>query len=134
MFTEEPTYRQNLLSVISDQHKSAYGFRPDLSRYAEMSDAELEEVLDQLGEAVELQMEREAEMERKNVEAFQNLIQDTIQLGAGDRETALRWLVDAEDIDLRGMMDVEGFLYRKGILFTEFGSELKQELSKFIKR
>ena len=54
------------------------------------------------------------------------MVAASIALGARDRQTALRW-ISAEDID-KGDMDVEHWVWQQGILFTDDGRKVMQEL------
>jgi len=119
---EELTEKEQLLSYISDQYKSAYGFRPNLTKYRVMSEDLLRDELDHLSKKVEEQMEQEETREKEDVEKFKKLIQDTIELGAGDEETALRWLTEEERIF--SIMDTEQYVWSQGILHTEYGKQV----------
>ena len=125
---EDLSIEEQLRTYISDMHKDAYGFRPNLSNYSGLSESELREELDRLAEIVEEEIERDVKRREQSVKDFEKLVADTIELGAGDRATALRWILQGEEVEVRGEMDIEGFLYRKGIIHTDYGKELKHEL------
>lgn len=95
---KERTHREELMDYISDAHKDAYGFRPRGYNYPEMTDAELEAEAASLSEAVNREITRERVEEAKCREAWEASVSDTIKLGAADRETAVRWLLDAEGL------------------------------------
>lgn len=118
-------YYDELCSIISDASKDACGIRIRNDR-SQMSFAELEEELahwcKRAQEAYEEEQEREAEL----VEEFKALIQTTIELGAGDEETALRWLT--QDNQFYHSQDVEHWVWQQGILFTDYGKELVKRL------
>lgn len=93
------TVRDSMLQYISDGHKDAYGYRPDMSRYTGMSDAELEvavkEIDDAVGESI-----REDERRWANALAnWEQQIAQTMESGAADRDTAIYWLLGAEQFD-----------------------------------
>jgi hypothetical protein len=48
-------------------------------------------------------------------------------MGAGDEETALRWLT--QDQEFYHEQDVEHWVYTQGILFTDYGRELVAQLN-----
>lgn len=73
---------------ISDLSKDAYGFRVRNRNWAAMSFEELAAEVNYFSGIVEEEM---AEMEA----AEEAAIQKAIEAGAGDRETAKRWLEDA---------------------------------------
>lgn len=74
---------------ISDLSKDAYGFRVRNTDWASMSFEELAAEVNYFSGIVEEEM---AEMEA----AEEAAIQKAIDAGAGDRETAMRWLEDAK--------------------------------------
>ena len=47
-------------------------------------------------------------------------------MGAGDEETAIRWLT--QDEEFYHSQDVEHWVYNQGILFTDYGRELVKQL------
>ena len=122
--------RQDLISYISDAHKDAYGFRPRGFNYAEWSMADLEAEADRLSEAVTRAIEANELEENRAVEAFEQSVQNTIEMGAGNRVTALRWLTDAEIF--YSHQCVESFVWSHGILFTDYGRALVTELADIV--
>ena len=115
--------RNEILSHLSDLYKDAYGYRPNLSQYVEYSDDDIKDELRRLSDIIKANKEEEDIAERENVIAFENLIDKTIQSGAGDRATALRWLYEASDTN-----DIEHFVWGYGILFTPEGEAIVNEL------
>ena len=76
-----------------------------------------------------MEMER-LEKERALAE-FKALVQKTIELGAGDEETALRWMT--QDETFYHSQDVEHWVWNQGILFTDEGRALVKELMEIVK-
>ena len=123
--------RNEVLSWISDLYKDVYGIRPRGYNFNEWSDDELEAYTDQLIAQLKENEELERLQEEADVKSFENQVQKTIELGAGDRKTALRWLFSSEEYDQGEYVtdwDVDGFLYRKGIVHSDLGKEVKKEL------
>jgi hypothetical protein len=116
--------RNDLLNIMSDMHKDAYGFRPRNINYAAFTDAELDAEADRLQEVIEESIKLEAVREEADLEAFGALIKKTIALGAGDRETALRWIVEGADD-----WNAEAIVWSMGILYTETGRALVKEIN-----
>ena len=89
-------FKESLYGYISDASKDAQGFRTRFD-YTQFTPEELmkEAVYweERVVEAIEEDKIREAEC----IEEFEKLIADTIDMGAGDRETAIRWLKDGDD-------------------------------------
>jgi len=128
--TVEDFERYELETFIWDAFKDAYGCRPRHMDFKSMTLEELETEADRISAAAQEQFEFEkAEEERKVVE-FKKLITNTIELGAGDEETALRWLTSSETF--YSSQDVEHYVWDKGILFTDYGKELVNKLMNIV--
>ena len=95
-----------------------------------MTDAELESEIDSASEVCEENFQSEKRAEEKSIADFKTLIQDTIDLGAGDEETALRWLT--QDEKFYHGQDVEGWVWDKGILFSDYGRALVKKLGSLV--
>lgn len=89
--------RRNTEMFIWDVYKDVHGIRPRFLNMSEMSDEELNEFADRLANEAEEEAKREAAREEKAVEKFEAKIAELIEIGAGDRETALRWLREGDD-------------------------------------
>ena len=123
--------RNEVLGFISDLYKDVNGVRPRFYNFHEWSDIELEIFTDKLIAQLKENEELERLQEEADVQFFQAQIQKTIELGAGDRKTALKWLFSSEEYDQGEYVtdwDVDGFLYRKGIVHSDLGKEVKKEL------
>ena len=80
--------REELLSMLSDLSKDAYGFR--VRDHHLRTDQELLELVDYYQGMVDDYIEREMELEAKAVEALAN------DFGV-DQDAILRWMKDAND-------------------------------------
>jgi len=118
------TERNDLLNIMSDMHKDAYGFRPRNINYSKFTDAELDAECDRYQEVIEESIKQEAIQEEADLEAFGNLIKKTIAMGAGDRATAIRWIVDGAND-----WNAEAIVWNMGILYTEVGRALVKEIN-----
>jgi hypothetical protein len=118
------TERNDLLNIMSDMHKDAYGFRPRNINYSAFTDAELDAEVDRLQAVIEESIKEEAIQEEADLEAFGKLINKTIAMGAGDRATAIRWIVDGADD-----WNAEAIVWSMGILYTETGRALVKEIN-----
>jgi hypothetical protein len=112
-----------------DLYKSVHGHRSG-SRWVWGDDVTLETVkseLEFLYEEAKREAEYEAKREKEAIEAFENEITRFIEVGAGDRETALRWWVQAnvtpEENDAHGY-DVKYICWCHNLPY-EFANELK---------
>ncbi len=94
---EAPMYTFDA-DTVSDLHKDAYGFRPSgywWTMWEEASDLRRQEIWDDLIDALRMEQEYEAERHARAIDRFEHLVAKTIEHGARDRETALRWIMDA---------------------------------------
>jgi hypothetical protein len=85
--------------LFSDCHKDAYGIRPRAGHmYYDGSPAVKQEIWDNLMDAVKDSIDAETERETQAEIEFESLIQTNLKIGAPDRATAIRWIVDALDV------------------------------------
>jgi hypothetical protein len=78
------SYRDELISAISDTYKDIHGVRPRHYNFAEMSDEEVEALSNSLYDYLDAEFNREA----KEKEEF---ISASLEAGCPDRETAEKW-------------------------------------------
>lgn len=121
------TYDEN---IFSDFHKDAYGFRPRGHEFYDATPARKQEIWDSVGRAWDIRQEEEAAEEARALREFSDLIESVIASGAGDRITALQWLTDEDTF--YGRRDVEYWVYNQGILFTDVGRALVEELMSIV--
>ena len=81
--------REDVMVWVSDLYKDVNGFRPRGYKFNEWSNQELEDFVNDLIEISEKQAAEERAWENK-------AINDVISVGADDKETALRWLDQAD--------------------------------------
>lgn len=90
----EYTYDAN---IVSDLHKDAYGHRPSAgwwARWASADDDARQAEWDHLCDALDAEIEREKRAHEEAAQLFEERIAETMAVGAPDRRTAIRWLVD----------------------------------------
>jgi len=113
-------------NIISDLHKDAFGFRPSATWYeqfAAMSDDEKQEEWDYLLRALERSMEEEARREKDAIFEFDCLVRRYMELGAANRETAIRWILDSMELGEYDLMYGGSFVcYELGLPYS-FASE-----------
>jgi len=132
VYTVEDFERYMNVQTYSDWFKSVMGYRPrhDTSEWtAEKWDAEFK----WLAEEGEEQMKREAAAEAAALAEFEAEIAKCMELGAADRETALRWMTQEDDEGFYSRQCVEHWVYMRGLLFTEYGKKLVEELMGIVK-
>lgn len=81
--------REDIMMWVSDLYKDVYGIRPRSYNFSEWSNQELEDFVNDLIEISEKEAAEELEYVHK-------AIKDVISVGAEDKETALRWLDQAD--------------------------------------
>lgn len=112
-FPSEVDRLQEYRDGFSDLHKDVYGFRPRHSTL-HLTVEQWEVVYRDLY----LQLNQNLEIERKNeaaaVEKFEADVKKLIEMGAADRETAIRWISEAENAggDLDYLAFLRGLPYR----------------------
>jgi|TARA_R110001592_G_scaffold323388_2_gene602615 hypothetical protein len=112
---------------IADAYSKSYARSFDFSS---MTDAELDAEINSASKVCEENFQAEKKAEEKSIADFKTLIQDTIDLGAGDELTALRWLT--QDEKFYHGQDVESWVWDKGLLFTDYGKELVKKLEDIV--
>jgi hypothetical protein len=107
--------RDSIMSVWSDCYKDVHGVRPrwDVSG---MTYEDFAAEIDVLQAELELVIQREREQEARAIAEFEQSVAVVIESGASDRETALRWLMDASEAD----GDWKYFCYLNGLPYEYF--------------
>ena len=120
--------REELQQIIWDVAKDATGCRPRWIDFDNSTIEELEATLALYSKMAAEQAELEAEMDAEAVRDYENAIEQSIELGAGDRETAVRWLIDA-NTTADGYVDVDHIMWSMGLPgFTPEVQYIKAEL------
>jgi len=104
--------------IVSDLHKDARGYRPRelwWTYWNNCSDAEKQMEWDGLCRELSEEMDRERSAERAAEARFETLIRETVALGAGDEDTALRWILEGEGFQLYD------YQYGSGYVAFNFG-------------
>lgn len=95
---ETGTTIEELRGCYSDMHKDAYGFRPrNWDAVKEWTHADFELVFQHLQQQIEDRIESEKEEKAKAAVEVEARITKLIEMGAGDRKTAIRWLHESEE-------------------------------------
>lgn len=116
--TEYVATLEDMQSDYSDLYKDVYGFRPrgftnGWNDYQALKD-EMEYLYAELARVVE----REKAEQAIAVAAFEQRVSETIALGAGTRENAIRWI--AQGIN---EADPDGVCFHFGLPFSYLGKE-----------
>ena len=116
--------------IFSDLHKDAYGFRPRGHEFYDATPERKQEIWDYFCQIVEDNIAAEREHEARALRDFEQEVQNMIELGAGDRATALRWMTQNEEF--YNDQCVEHWVWNRGILFTDEGRELVEDLMNIV--
>ena len=126
--------KNECLMWISDLYKDVYGTRPRNWDFEIMSFEELTDFVNSLSEQAEEQSRQEQEWAKKCIAEFKKSLQNIIDSGAGDRETALRWMLqgDMGDDTQLDLYAIEYFTMKRGIDYTPYGDALEKELTQIV--
>ena len=97
--TLEALERDELATYIYEGHMDAFGVKGRHYDFDAMSLEDLRSEADYISRSVKEQMELEARMEAEAVERFEKAIGEYQAMGAEDRETAIRWVLQAEGLE-----------------------------------
>jgi len=89
--------QQSLYGTFSDMYKDLHGFRPKHIDTSTWTEEKFEKEFEEMSAAISIQIDEEREFQNNNVIAFEERVAKVIATGAGDRETALRWIHEAEN-------------------------------------
>lgn len=113
--------------AVFELHQDAYNYRPSQSFIETWRSATSEEkqvTWDMLSAALESEQEREHRINDRISADFEKSIQATIDAGAGNRETALRWMF--QEYNSNPTM-LEHEIYEQNLLFVgDYEEEIKR--------
>jgi hypothetical protein len=84
--------------IFSDLYKEVYGVRPRHHEYNDATDARKQEIWEDLIVLHEAEIIESAKQELDAQRQFELRVAEVQEMGAGDRATAIRWILDAEGI------------------------------------
>lgn len=117
---EEMTALEQAQCTFWDLYKDAHGVRPrgvDTSTWTlEQFEAEFE----YLQKTIDANFEQEKAQQAEAAKKFEQHVANTMCMGARDRETALRWIMDASDAG----GDWEYFCFLNGLPYGYFNKEM----------
>lgn len=126
---EQYTEADYLYGEYSDVYKSLHGIRP---RWAHGQTVEwYKDALYRLQVQVEEQIREDEIRAQKAIEDFKAQIQQCIRYGAGDEITALRWILEAEQVDVNDYYDLDHWMYRSGFEYTQYAVQVMDTIKTF---
>jgi len=105
--------------LYSDFHKDTYGMRPGETGFRywnSLTPDEKQAEWERMGETMRAEQEWEQRMFEKRSAQFELDVQGLVRMGAGDRKTAVRWLMDASDAN----GDWDYFCFLNGLPYGYF--------------
>jgi len=112
----EYTYSDELLS---DLHKDAYGCRPGIAYrlyWQTLTADEKQAEWDQLISAMKAEQEAQRKYEEESVAEFEQQIARNLDMGAGTRKDAIRWIIDS--MELSPYDDAGYVCYKLGLPYS----------------
>ena len=116
---EEMTVLEQMQCQYWDMYKDAYGVRPRGVDTSAWSESDFMAEFDTLAKIIEAEYIARKEAEAIAVQKFEQHVTNTICMGARDRETALRWIMDASTAN----GDWEYFCFLSGLPYGYFNKE-----------
>jgi len=116
---ETMTRMEELQSIYWDLYKDAHGIRPRGIDTSSWSEADFNKEFENLNLIAELSCRQRQADEQDAAQKFEQHVTNTICMGAGDRETALRWIMDASNAN----GDWEYLCYDLGLPYRYFVKE-----------
>jgi len=116
---EQMSEHEQLSAIHYDMYKDAHGIRPRWIEYDTLTVSELRQSIEQLESEISFQIAEEEKRQAVAIQEFEAVVQNAIEFGAGDRETALRWLID----DGEACGDREYFCFLNGLPYGYFKKE-----------
>ena len=113
---EEMTTLEQYACIYWDMYKDAFGIRPRGIDTSSWTEADYLAEFKQLEEIIEREEIARKAAEAEAVKKFEQHVTNTICMGAGDRETALRWIMDASNAN----GDWEYLCYDLGLPYRYF--------------
>jgi hypothetical protein len=117
---EEMSQLEQAQCIFWDMYKDAHGVRPRGIDTSAWTLEQFEEEFEYLQKTINANFEQEQAEQAEAVKKFEQHVINTICMGARDRETALRWIMDASTAD----GDWEYFCYLNGLPYNYFKKEM----------
>lgn len=122
MSWDQMTKLEQAQCIYWDMYKDAHGFRPRGVDTSNWTLEQFEEEFKYLGKLIDEEEANRRASEAVAIEKFEKHVTNTIAMGAGDRETALRWIMDASEAG----DDWEYFCYLEGLPYGYFRKDFSE--------
>lgn len=108
--------------VVAESFKDAFGYLPDQSYFASMTQEELEALFDRMNDTIREQEDQDRVRDAKNFNDLVQRISDLSEDNNVSLGTAIRWLKDAD----QASEDNGFFLYLNGISGLAYETKLEK--------
>ena len=116
---EQLTVLEQMQSQYWDMYKDAYGVRPRGIDTSDWTEADFEREFEVLGQTIDANINEREAAERDSVVKFEARVTELVRIGAKDRETALRWIMDSSGAG----GDWEYFCFLNGLPYRYFAAK-----------
>lgn len=89
--------RESLELYVYEEHKSAFGTKGRHYDFKSMTDKELHEQARYISDTIIQNHKEEKEREKKAIKKYEASLESIIKLGAENRKTAIKWLLESKD-------------------------------------
>jgi len=113
---EEMSELEQARETFWDMYKDAHGFRPRHVDTSGWTLAEFQAEFDYLGGIIEQEEAHRKAEQAESIAKFEQHVMNTICMGARNRETALKWIMDASNAN----GDWEYLCYDLGLPYSYF--------------
>ena len=117
IFTVEDYERDSLITSVYEMHKDAYGVKGRHYNFKQMSNKDLEKELEHLCEVAKREREIEQREEEKSYKKFEDQIKQMMKHGAGNRDIAIKWILEAEGLENES--DANYICYNLGLSYDK---------------
>ena len=121
--TLEELERDELVTYIYEGHKDAFGVKGRHYNFDSMSLDQLKAECDYIEDSIKVALADEEARQKANIESLEERIVNNINMGASDRTTAIRWILEAED--LTNEHDVGYIQFTFGVPYTHMTEEFR---------
>jgi putative alpha-1,2-mannosidase len=112
---EEMSTLEQYACTYWDMYKDAHGIRPRFVDMSSWTEADFEKEFANLDEVIEQNNIHEQKAQQHAISKFEAIVDITIASGAADRQTALRWIFDTEELDSTSRFDQEYYEFSHGL-------------------
>ncbi len=119
--------KDHLIDLVCELHTARYGPHPSHTVYADMTIRELEDMIVTLSTH---RPKNSSSDEDTRFQMFNDMVGKIMKCGAGDRKTALQWMLEGHDISHPS--EIRRFVWQQGLRHSRYEKSLIGELMDII--